>query len=638
MYTKKGFPMNHEYQPTESYLRVATGCPEVAVADVATNTKRITQFYAEATTQDVALITFPELSLTGYTVGDLVNQNQLLEQAKTGALELAEKTKAFDTAMVVGLPLQVGNSLYNCAALLADGEIKGIVPKQNLPTYNEFYEDRWFQAWDKPTIDIEIGGQTVPFGNDLLFEVGGVKTGVEICEDVWVANPPSNQLSEMGAVIIVNPSASPEQVGKDDYRRQLIANQSGRLIGGYVYAGCHPSESTIDIVMSGHQMIAENGKITAEREPFGEAPLTITDIDIEHLMHDRRKQGFIQKLGATVVKTAVQRTQKDLRATIDKHPFLPDEAPELRRKRLDKVLNIQAQGLAMRMRNSHQQRVVLGLSGGLDSTLALYVAYKAADILGKDPADMIRTITMPGPASSENTQTNAQKLAEALGVSNEVKPIAPLVTAELEVLGHDGVTQDVTYENVQARARTSILFNYANKEGGMVLGTGDLSEIALGWCTYNADQMSHYNVNASIPKTMVRMLVEEAAQQYPAALEITEDILGTPISPELVKNDDQISQVTEDIIGPYELHDFFLPHLVRWGDRPAKIGYLARKAFADTYQEEEVNKWLAVHLNRFAKNQFKRSAMPDGPKTGMALSPRGDWRMPSDMPTNAIWG
>lgn len=627
-----------EYQPSESYLRVATGCPEVAVADVAANIRNLQTVYQDAVSQDVSLLTFPELSLTGYTLGDLVNQNQLLERARKGLTDLAETTSDQPTAMVVGVPLQVGNSLYNCAAVLADGQVKGLVPKQNLPTYNEFYEDRWFQAWDKETITIDVNGQPVPFGNNLLFDIAGVPTGVEICEDLWVAAPPSTGLAEYGALLIANPSASPEQVGRDNYRRQLVSNQSGRLIAGYVYAGCHPTESTMDIVMGGHQIIAENGKVVAEREPFGDKTLTVTDIDVEHLLHDRRKQGFVHKLGALAIQTGLVREQRDLKITIDKHPFLPDESLEARAKRLDRVLQVQAQGLAMRMKNTRRERVVIGLSGGLDSTLALFVACEAARILGAAPADMIRTITMPGPASSSNTQSNAALLAAALNAPNETMPIKPLVDAELKIIGHDGTVQDITYENVQARARTSILFNYGNKEHCIVLGTGDLSEIALGWCTFNADHMSHYNVNASIPKTMIRLLVAHAAQRYPDAVPVTEDIIGTPISPELTREDDQLSQLTEDIIGPYELHDFFMTHVIRWGDKPAKIAYLAKQAFQDSYSQDEIDKWLGLHLDRFAKNQFKRSVMPDGPKVGsIALSPRGDWRMPSDMPSGAVW-
>jgi NAD+ synthase (glutamine-hydrolysing) len=626
-----------EYEPRQSFMRVATACPEVAVGNVAVNTSNISETYAQAVKNDVSLVLFPELSLTGYTIGDLVNQNNMLNQAKDALGALAHETEDNDTAMIVGLPMQVGNSLYNCAAVLAGGNVQGIVPKQNLPTYGEFYEDRWYQSWQQPNAEVGVGENKVPFGTELLFEVGGVKTGVEICEDLWVASPPSNRLAENGALIIANPSASPEQIGKDAYRRQLVANQSGRLIASYLYAGCHESESTMDIVMSGHQLIAENGRIAEERKPFDGQELVVADIDIEHLAHDRRRQGMANNIGSVVVPIQLSRTQEDLINVPQKHPFLPVEDPEARKNRLEHALQIQAQGLATRMKNTGQNRVVLGLSGGLDSTLALLVACETAKLLEKEPADFIRTITMPGPASSEGTQQNAQKLAGLLGVLNEVKPIKELVEAELKLLGHNG-EQDVTYENVQARARTEILFNYGNQEHCLVLGTGDLSEIALGWCTFNADHMSHYNVNATIPKTLVKHLVAHASQKYPDVSEVLNDILDTPISPELTKEDESLSQETEDIIGPYELHDFFMSYHLRWGDAPEKITYLARQAFKDNYDEETINKWLKVYFDRFARNQFKRSVMPDGPKVGsVALSPRGDWRMPSDMNPGSLW-
>lgn len=632
----------NEYQPKQSYLRVATGCPEVAVADTQTNCQRIKDIYEEATYQDVSLITFPELSITGYTIGDLVNQNRLLNNAKEGLVELAEATKYKETAMIVGLPLQVDNNLFNCAAVLSDGKIQGIVPKKNMPNHNEFYEDRWFETWNGQNTEIEINGQKVPFGNDLLFDIDGVITGVEICEDLWVANPPSNQLAQQGAVIIANPSASPEQIGKDQYRLNLVANQSGRLIAGYVYAGCDTSESTMDIVMGGHQIIAEDGQIKAEKKAFTKQTLTMADIDVDHLKHDRRKQGFASYAGALVVKTNVIRKQKDLIDNINRHPFLPFEANETQAemdRRLEQIFQIQAQGLANRMKNTNLQKLVLGLSGGLDSTLALFVACQAAKILDKDPAKMIQTITMPGPASSNKTQNNAQELAQKLGVPNKTVPIAEAVTAQLKAIDHDMQEQDVTYENVQARTRTQILFNYANKEQCLVLGTGDLSEIALGWCTFNGDQMSHYNVNASVPKTVAKVLTTYLGKKHFAkAKEVTEKITGTNYSPELVNKKGELSQVTEDILGPYELHDFFLSYLVRWGDEPAKIAYLAKKAFEDTYEPEEIDRVLEIHLKRFAQNQWKRSVMPDGPKVGsVALSPRGDWRMPSDLPNQALW-
>ena len=629
------------YSPSSSFIRVATACPEVNIADIPTNIDRIAELYENAKEKDVSLVVFPELSLTGYTLGDLVQQSALLNQAEKGLQLLANITYEQQTAMVVGLPLKVANGLYNCAAVLAEGTIKGIVPKSNLPTYNEFYEDRWYNTWDQANTTIEIGDQIIPFGTDLLFNIAGVKCGIEICEDLWVSQPPSAKLAEAGAQIIVNPSASPEQVGKANYRRDLVRLQSGRLISGYIYAGCDVSESTSEIVMGGHQLIASNGSLVKERLPFSNQKITIAELDTDHLEFDRRKQHMATVLGPLVIKTEITRQQNDVLLKMDRNPFLPNEPAEKRNERLKMALRIQAHGLAMRMRANHQERLVLGLSGGLDSTLALLVAYEAADILGKAPSDMIHTLTMPGLASSEQTQDNAQLLAAALGVPNTVIPIHELAKIELAALGHNGQDQDITYENVQARARTSLLFNYANKHHTIVLGTGDLSEIALGWCTYNADQQSHYNVNASVPKTLVRHLVTYLSEQprYKTAKVTLEAILNTPVSPELTSTtSENISQNTEDIIGPYELHDFFLYHLVRWGDKPAKILYLAEKVFADTYTQNDVKHWFGVFIKRFAQNQFKRENLPNGPKVGsVSLSPRGDWRMPPDLHNAALW-
>lgn len=633
--------MEKEYQPKRSYLRVATACPEVRVADVDTNARNIQKLYERASLENVSLVTFPELSLTGYTLGDLVNQNSLLDRAESAVLELAEDTRHHSSAMVVGLPLRVGNGLYNCAAVLADGEIKGVVPKANLPTYNEFYEERWFNEWRGPNTTTKIGAQEVNFGNDCLFEIGGVRVGVEICEDLWVAQPPSGRLAESGALVIANPSASPEQIGKTDYRRRLVAMQSGRLVAAYLYAGSHTSESTAEIVMGGHQLIAVNGGLAAERKPFGTGDLVITDVDVEHLQFDRRRQHAAERIGPLVININAGRQQEDLKVHIDSNPFFPEESPAERFERLEMALNIQAHGLAMRMKSTRQEKVVLGLSGGLDSTLALLVALRAADILGLETSEMIHTITMPGPASSGETQQRARELAGQVNVRNTVIPIKDLAAAELAALGHDGVTQDVTYENVQARARTSILFNYGNLNKGLVLGTGDLSEIALGWSTYNGDQQSHYNVNASIPKTMVRHLVAHCAErpELKSAKESLEGVLATVVSPELTSSQEgSISQSTEELIGPYELHDFFLYHVVRWGDAPDKISYLAQKAFEGRYDQAEIKKWLGVFTSRFLWTQFKRDNMPNGPKVGsVSLSPRGDWRMPSDLYNSALW-
>jgi NAD+ synthase (glutamine-hydrolysing) len=642
---------SEKYNLADSYLRVATACPEVAVADVDTNVARIEECYQEAVEKNVALVVFPELSITGYTIGDLVQNRRLLNMAAKGLTELAGTTAEQPTTMVVGLPVAIEGAVYNCAAVVAEGEVKGLVPKQNMPTYGEFYEKRWYQAWHGPNIAVEMltaNGETkqVPFGRDLLFDIAGVKTGVEICEDLWVADPPSRNLAQHGALIIANPSASPELVGKSTYRKELVAQQSARLIlAAYAYAGSDSSESTMDVVMGGHQLIAENGKIRTEREPFAtdDSRLLIADVDIDHALHDRRRDtNWVNKIGMQVIKCATSRSQIDPRPYLVTDPFWPEgELPAGREKRLQSIIDIAATGLAQRLKSVGNERVVLGLSGGLDSTLALLIASRAAAIINKKPREVINTLTMPGMASTHKTQNNAQRLANKLGIPNEVIDIEDIAKLELEKLSHDGTTQDVTYENVQARARTELLFNFGNKNHCLVLGTGDLSESAIGWCTYNGDHMSHYNVNTTIPKTLVRHLVRFMSErtEFSDVKEILQEIIDTPISPELTQaTDGEISQKTEDIVGPYILHEFFLTYLVRWGDEPAKIRLLAEKAFKDLYEPEEINHWLGVFFDRFTKNQFKRSVMPDGPKVGsVALSPRGDWRMPSDLPNTRLW-
>lgn len=627
------------YQPTQSFIRVAVACPEVNVGNIEANVDQISRIYNEASRQAVNIVVFPELSLTGYTLGDLVQHNAIVRSVEEGLLVLARQTADAKTAMIVGFPFGVHNSLYNCAAVLANGCIQGIVPKINLPNYKEFYEKRWFQAWQGENGVVRIDDGDVPFGTNMLFKLGDVLLGIEICEDLWVPNPPSVKLAQAGATIIANPSASPEQIGKAAYRRQLVMGQSARLQAAYLYAGCDASESTTDVVMSGHQLIVENGVILAERPPLvNDQRLTITDIDIEHLKSDRRRDtNWPQSVPFPIIDCSIGARQKNIMRPLSSLPFVPsgNRAVEV----YEDILAIQSQALATRMKSSGIKKVVLGLSGGLDSTLALFVAVEAAHRMGTVPADMIQTLTMPGRASSRHTQSNAVQLAQALGLPNEVVPIAELCAAELKALTHDGVTQDVTYENVQARMRTSLLFNRANQLRGLVLGTGDLSEIALGWSTFNGDHMSHYNVNASIPKTLIKHLVAHVASRdaYKAARSILRAILATPISPELTRKTKGISQETEKLIGPYELHDFFLYYFVRWNDRPEKILYLAEQAFAGKYTVREIAHWLDVFLDRFIRSQWKRSVAVDGPKVGsVSLSPRGDWRMPSDI-ASAPW-
>ncbi len=630
-------------QWNEAYLRVASACPQVTVADVDANVAAISDLYASAVSHGCAILVSPELSLTGYSLGDLVLYAGLRDAASAALLVLATRTTGHKTALVVGVPFSFDGCIYNVSAVLADGRIIGIVPKQHLPSYGEFYEKRWYHRWNQPNTTVRIGTDDVPFGTQLLFDLGGVPVGIEICEDLWVNHAPSHALADNGALCIINPSASPELVGKAVYRRDLVRIQSAKLMVGYVYAGCDWTESTMDVVMSGHHIIASQGSIVAERPPFAaDQRLVIADLDIEHLLMDRSRDTNRSHLTTyTLLATCARAALSSPMPLVNAHPFLPTaEDASQRRERLQHIIDIQAHGLAQRIRASRAALLHLGLSGGLDSTLAFVVATRTAVILGRAVADLLRCYSMPAESSSERTQSNAVSLAEAFGVPCTVIPITQLVSAELRALGHDGATQDVTYENVQARLRTSILFNSANLHGGLVLGTGDLSEIALGWCTFNGDHMSHYHVNAGVPKTLVRHLVTHMAAGYSAEIQrILADIVATPISPELTSNHSgDVSQKTEDIIGPYELHDFFLYHLVRWGDAPTKIVALACIAFAGVYDAATIERWLVVFIRRFTGSQFKRSVMPDGPKVGsVALSPRSDWRMPSDLLNTAVW-
>lgn len=630
------------FTPKKSFIRVATGTPKVAIADCAANVDQLLHLYKQASARQVSVVAFPELCITGYSLGDIVRQTALLSQARKRLTQLAEATAHKSTAMVVGLPYRHENRLYNCAAFLANGEIKGLVTKSNLPNYGEFYEQRWYQPFDGTTTTT-IAGKQVPFGQQLLFDIDGVYIGTEICEDMWVPHQPSRALVDAGAHIIINPSASPELVGKASYRAELVRMTSAIERCAYIYSGADWTESTTDIVMSGHALICENGSLLAERVPFTtDNRLVLVDIDIEHLQHDRIQDTTRQHTvpTATIIATNLKRKQTDIIRTYPTSYFLPaNETLAQKTERLSAIFAIQSHGLARRIMASKSQHIVIGLSGGLDSTLALLVALQAAHILQKEPATFIHALTMPGPASSAKTQTNAVSLASAVGVSSKTIAISQLVTAQLDALEHTG-EQDVTYENIQARTRTNILFNYANKVQGLVLGTGDLSELALGWCTFGGDHLSGYNVNASIPKTLVRDLVSFVATlpEFTPAKEVLTAIVNTPISPELMATKQgEISQQTEDLIGPYMLHDFFLYHVLRYGDEPSKILSIARIAFANIYTAETIEHWLHLFYTRFANSQFKRSVMPDGPKVGsIALSPRGDWRMPSDM-SATLW-
>lgn len=623
-----------EYQPKDDHIRVATAMPEVAIGDVETNVNNILNLYLEALEQDVSLVTFPELSLTGYSVQDLVRTPQLLDDAKQGLRYLALETKHRNTAAIVGLPLAVQNGLYNCAALVADGEVKGIVPKQNLPTYNEFYEKRWFQSWkNQPNTTVAIGDQQVPFGVNQLFRIAGHTVGVEICEDLWVANPPNIELAMNGATLIANPSASPESVAKASYRSQLIGSTAARLNVGYIYASADVTESTAEIVMGGHSMINESGRILAEQRPLDSRPsrLTVADVDMQHILSDRLKDtNYPVKTAITPTATSIVAVQQNYRAAVDPFPFIPKGNEYEVAERCETILNIQAAGLARKLKSMPAPRVVMGLSGGLDSTLALLVVRRAADRLGLSVGEILHTLTMPGHASSSRTQDNAALLAASLGIPNEEIPIAALADSQLQAIKHSG-EQDVTYENTQARIRQAFVFNKGNQLNALALGTGDLSEIALGWATYGGDQLSGYNPNASIPKTLVRSLVaHDAARIGGEPEQILRDILDTPVSPELVGNGNDITQQTEDLIGPYELHDFFLYRYLRWLEPERKIGFMAVKAFETKYKPTEIYHWLNTFMKRFHQNQWKRQAMPDGAKVGLSLGPRGDWRMPPE--------
>ncbi len=627
------------------FIRVAAAVPKIKVGDLDYNTKQILEFAQKASRAGAKVIVFPELSITGYTMGDLFHQQLLIDKAKEALGSIAITTRDLKSVILVGLPLSFGGKLFNCAAVISNGKILGIIPKTYIPNYKEFYEERWFaSANDLNDKEIAIFDSKVPIGTDILFKLKDYPEailGIEICEDLWVPIPPSSFQAVHGATIVANLSASNELIGKADYRKMLVSQQSARGICGYIYTSCGVHESTTDVVFGGHALIAENGAILAESKRFElDGELIISEIDIEHLLSDRERTS---SFGEATDKN----TKKDFRVInldipvspssklnryIDPTPFIPSNPAE-KNKRVEEIFSIQTFGLAKRINQTNIKKIILGLSGGLDSTLALLVAVKTFKLLGIPMKD-IYTFTMPGFATTKRTKSNAIKLAEVLGVSLEEIDITKGASGHLKEIGHDGKIQDLTFQNVQARYRTLILMDKANLLRGLVLGTGDLSEIALGWNTYTGDHISHYNVNASIPKTLVKHLVTWVSGQedFKNAKKILEDILDTPISPELVKEKgSEITQKTENLIGPYELHDFFLYHFVRWNSKPAKILFLADKVFEGKYKPAIIKKWLKIFIERFFHNQWKRSVMPDGPKVGsVSLSPRGDWRMPSD--------
>jgi len=620
------------------FVRVAAAIPELRVADCTYNVARMADLVRKAEEEKVQVVCFPELSVTGYTCADLFQQQQLLTDAQKALNELQLLTFSTTSVIIVGIPVRVQSHLFNTAVVLQGGHIIGVVPKTHLPNNNEFYEKRWFSSGtlaDSQTI--LISGEQVPFGTDLLFSDGKFTFGIEICEDLWVPVPPSSQQALHGAEIIFNLSATNELIGKHQYLRQLIEQQSARCNAGYVYASAGAGESTTDVVYAGNGLIAENGKMLSSSERFSFEPqLIVTDIDIDRLQAERiRNTNFANDKSPREYRTLqleeAHFTRYDLKRTFDKYPFVPPVTT--RDESCHEIFSIQIGGLAKRWQHTQSKTVVIGISGGLDSTLALLVSIKTADKLGIDRKQVIG-ITMPGFGTTDRTYTNAINLMKSLGITMLEISIKEACMQHFKDIDHDPKLHDVVYENTQARERTQILMDIANKQQGLVIGTGDLSEMALGWSTYNGDHMSMYAVNSGVPKTLVRYLVDWAAHQLdPSSEEILRDILDTPVSPELLPADGNgdISQKTESIVGPYELHDFFLYYLVRFGYCPGKILYLAKNAFKDSYSEEEIEKWLRTFIHRFFSQQFKRSCIPDGPKVGsINLSPRGDWRMPSD--------
>lgn len=635
------------------FIKVAAAIPSVKVADCSYNVQQIESLIAMAEGKGVEVIVFPELCITGYTCQDLFKQTLLLEQAETSVLMLLDFTRKLDIISIVGVPVVVGDLLLNCAAVIQKGDLLGLVPKTYLPNYSEFYEKRWFaSSQDLQPSEIRFAGnKIVVTPQPTLFRTcDGAMFGVEICEDVWAPVPPSCNLALSGADIIFNLSASDELIGKHDYLKGLLAQQSARMISGYVYSGCGFGESTQDVVYGGNAIAYENGQLLAESERFAlDSQLIITQIDVEKIRNERRtnstyinaQRGHDSRI---VNAHTVMPRDFELIHDVDPYPFIPKT--DDMEKSCDEIFSIQVAGLAKRLVHTGCKTVVVGISGGLDSTLALLVCVRTFDKLQLSRKGIVG-VTMPGFGTTDRTYNNAVNLMKSLGITLREISIADAVKQHFNDIGHDINVHDVTYENSQARERTQILMDLSNQLGALVIGTGDLSELALGWATYNGDHMSMYGVNAGVPKTLIKYLVKFVAMSEDSdeTRSILLDIIDTPISPELIPADEagNITQKTEDLVGPYELHDFFLYHIIRFGYRPSKIFMLARKAFdgsnpeAPFYDDETIKKWLTIFLRRFFNQQFKRSCLPDGPKVGsVSLSPRGDWRMPSDA-SSALW-
>ncbi len=617
----------------DGFVKVAAATPALKVANPAYNGREIFKLAEQAAAHGASVVVFPELSLTGYTCGDLFMQQHLLDSALDALKTLRNRTAKLNMAIVVGLPLTVHGKLYNCAAVLCGGRLSGIIPKRHIPNYAEFYELRYFTpGQDAKSEIVECCGQSTVFGGCQVFHAGNFTFGVEICEDLWAPDPPSTMLTAAGAKVILNLSASDELVGKAGFRRELVKGQSARLICGYVYADAGFGESTQDLVFAGHNIIAENGVMISESPRFSSG-ITYADIDLGRIEHDRRRVNTaLSNTTAFNTELPIRPVHNDLiDRAISRTPFVPSDASK-RDSRCEEILAIQSTALATRLRHTGSRCAVVGLSGGLDSTLALIVMVHAFDRLNLERSGIL-AVTMPCFGTTDRTKGNAEKLAEAYGVTLQSVDIKAAVDQHFKDIGQDRDDLSLTFENAQARMRTMVLMDIANKKGGMVIGTGDLSELALGWATYNGDHMSMYGVNASIPKTLVRYLVAyEADRAIDKLGEVLRDILATPVSPELLPpRDGKISQKTEDIVGPYELHDFFMYHFLRFGCPPRKIYRLALRAFKGEYDAATIKKWLVTFFRRFFSQQFKRSCLPDGPKVGtVSLSPRGDWRMPSD--------
>ncbi len=622
------------------YVRVASGVPKLEVSDCEYNSIEIVRMIKEAYDKGVQIINFPELCITGYTCGDLFNNDNLLDSALDGLERVVLGTKDLEIISIVGMPLEVDSQLFNVGVVIYKGGILGIVPKVSIPNYSEFYEKRWFSGGKNLISNkIKLFGREVLIGNDLLFRNVLDKYnvfGIEICEDLWIPNAPSVRLCQNGANVIFNLSASNEIVGKYEYRRDLVRMASAKNVCGYVYTSAGCNESSSDLVFSGHSIISENGNILLENKRFDlDSNMIVMDIDVKRMVNDRRvNKSYIDRdmLGNyRVVDFELMDRDIDIIREYSKYPFVPFNNDK-RVSRCKEIITIQAMGLAKRLKHINTQKTVIGISGGLDSTLAFLVIMEAYKILGIDNKNII-AITMPGFGTTNRTYNNACELVRRSGATLREIGIKDSCIQHFKDIGHDMNKHDVTYENVQARERTQILMDVANKEGGIVIGTGDLSELVLGWCTYNGDHMSMYAVNVSIPKTLVRYLVEYVGGINDNIKDIIKDILDTPVSPELLppSKNDKILQVTEDNIGPYMLHDYFIYHFLRCGEDIEKIYYLAKRTFKDEYSDEEIKKWLLVFLKRFFSQQFKRNCLPDGPKVGsISVSPRGDLRMPSD--------